>query len=163
MPRALGVIARQRNLSELARCVGMSRDGLYKALSDQGNVTWSTVPKVCDARTSQHGVDLVQVHDDTESVLEACELVFRDPSFLRATRASAVRIGFDRAASPVGACAFPYIGPTASGTTGTATDSTRVTGPTGRRSVGGAIHPGRLTGVRAVVSLPPVPDAGCSA
>ena len=39
VPRALGVIARSRNMSELARRVGMSRDGLYKALSDQGNPT----------------------------------------------------------------------------------------------------------------------------
>ena len=43
VPRALGVIARSSNMSELARRVGMSRDGLYKALSDQGNPTWSTV------------------------------------------------------------------------------------------------------------------------
>ena len=33
VPRALGVIARSQNMSELARRVGMSRDGLYKALS----------------------------------------------------------------------------------------------------------------------------------
>ena len=49
VPRALGVIARSHNMSELARRVGMSRDGLYKALSDQGNPTWSTVLKVSDA------------------------------------------------------------------------------------------------------------------
>ena len=35
VPRALGVIARSGNMGELARRVGMSRDGLYKALSDQ--------------------------------------------------------------------------------------------------------------------------------
>lgn len=39
VPSALGVIARSGNMSELARRVGMSRDGLYKALSDQGNPT----------------------------------------------------------------------------------------------------------------------------
>ena len=39
VPRALGVIARSVNMGELARRVGMSRDGLYKALSDQGNPT----------------------------------------------------------------------------------------------------------------------------
>lgn len=49
VPRALGVIARSGNMSELARRVGMSRDGLYKALSDQGNPTWSTVLRVSDA------------------------------------------------------------------------------------------------------------------
>lgn len=49
VPRALGVIARSGNMSELARETGMSRDGLYKALSDQGNPTWMTVLKVCEA------------------------------------------------------------------------------------------------------------------
>lgn len=49
VPRALGVIARSRNMSELARRVGMSRDGLYKALSAEGNPTWSTVLKVTKA------------------------------------------------------------------------------------------------------------------
>ncbi|MEP7332434.1 MAG: addiction module antidote protein [Terracoccus sp.] len=32
VPRALSVIARSKNMSELARRVGMSRDGLYQAL-----------------------------------------------------------------------------------------------------------------------------------
>lgn len=49
VPRALGVIARSRNMSELARRVGMSRDGLYKALSEDGNPTWSTILKVTSA------------------------------------------------------------------------------------------------------------------
>lgn len=49
IPRALGVIARSRNMSELARRVGMSRDGLYKALSADGNPTWSTILKVTTA------------------------------------------------------------------------------------------------------------------
>ena len=49
VPRALGVIARSQNMSELARRVGMSRDGLYKALSAEGNPTWSTVFKVTNA------------------------------------------------------------------------------------------------------------------
>lgn len=49
VPRALGVIARSRNMSELARRVGMSRDGLYKALSENGNPTWATLLKVTSA------------------------------------------------------------------------------------------------------------------
>ncbi len=49
VPRALGVIARSQNMSELARRVGMSRDGLYKALSERGNPTWSTILKVATA------------------------------------------------------------------------------------------------------------------
>lgn len=49
LPHALGIIARSQNMSELARRVGMSRDGLYKALSDEGNPTWSTILKVTSA------------------------------------------------------------------------------------------------------------------
>lgn len=49
VPRALGVVARSRNMSELARRVGMSRDGLYKALSADGNPTWTTILKVTQA------------------------------------------------------------------------------------------------------------------
>jgi probable addiction module antidote protein len=49
VPRALGAIARSNNMSELARRVGMSRDGLYKALSAEGNPTWSTILKVTTA------------------------------------------------------------------------------------------------------------------
>lgn len=49
VPRALGVIARSQNMSELARRVGMSRDGLYRALSAEGNPTWVTLLKVTSA------------------------------------------------------------------------------------------------------------------
>lgn len=49
VPHALGIIARSQNMSELARRVGMSRDGLYKALSEDGNPTWSTILKVTTA------------------------------------------------------------------------------------------------------------------
>ena len=49
VPRAQGVIARSQNMSELARRVGMSRDGLYKARSAEGNPTWSTVLKATNA------------------------------------------------------------------------------------------------------------------
>lgn len=49
VPHALGIVARSQNMSELARRVGMSRDGLYKALSEDGNPTWSTILKVTNA------------------------------------------------------------------------------------------------------------------
>ncbi|MFT8636416.1 MAG: addiction module antidote protein [Pseudoclavibacter sp.] len=47
--RALGTIARSGNLSELARRVGMSREGLYKALSGDGNPSFATIVKVAGA------------------------------------------------------------------------------------------------------------------
>ncbi len=46
---ALGDVARARNLSQLAREVGMSRQGLDKALSGEGNQTLATVMKVAQA------------------------------------------------------------------------------------------------------------------
>ncbi|CAM3607325.1 addiction module antidote protein [Occultella aeris] len=45
----LGTIARSRNLSEIARRAGMSREGLYKALSAKGNPSFATVVKVSRA------------------------------------------------------------------------------------------------------------------
>lgn len=46
---ALGVAARARNMSQLARDTGLTREGLYKALSAEGNPSFSTVLKVADA------------------------------------------------------------------------------------------------------------------
>ena len=46
---ALGVIARARNMSQLARDTGLTREGLYKALSPEGNPTFATVAKVAKA------------------------------------------------------------------------------------------------------------------
>lgn len=47
--QALGTIARSGNVSELARRVGMSREGLYKALSADGNPSFATIIKVAGA------------------------------------------------------------------------------------------------------------------
>ncbi|ALA18281.1 MULTISPECIES: addiction module antidote protein [Chelatococcus] len=47
--RALGVVARARNMSQLARDTGLSREGLYKALSEDGNPTFATIVKVAHA------------------------------------------------------------------------------------------------------------------
>lgn len=47
--QALGTIARSGNLSELARRVDMSREGLYKALSADGNPSFATIVKVARA------------------------------------------------------------------------------------------------------------------
>ena len=46
---ALGDLARARNMSQLARDTGMSREGLYKALSGEGNPSFATVAKVAKA------------------------------------------------------------------------------------------------------------------
>lgn len=46
---ALGIIARAKNMSQLARDAGLSREGLYKALSEEGNPTFATVTKIAKA------------------------------------------------------------------------------------------------------------------
>lgn len=47
--KAVGVIARARNMSQLAKDSGISREGLYKALSDDGNPSFFTVMKLVKA------------------------------------------------------------------------------------------------------------------
>lgn len=47
--QALGAIARSRNFSEIARQAEMSREGLYKALSGDGNPSLATMVKVAHA------------------------------------------------------------------------------------------------------------------
>lgn len=47
--RALGVIARSGNLSDLSRRTGISREGLYKALSVDGNPSFATIMAVTSA------------------------------------------------------------------------------------------------------------------
>lgn len=47
--QALGAIARSRNFSQIARQAGMSREGLYKALSADGNPSLATVINVSHA------------------------------------------------------------------------------------------------------------------
>lgn len=46
---ALGSIARARNMMQLARDTGLTREGLYKALSGEGNPSFATILKVTRA------------------------------------------------------------------------------------------------------------------
>ena len=47
--RALGDIARAKGMSQVAREAGLSRESLYKALSENGNPSFATVLKVARA------------------------------------------------------------------------------------------------------------------
>jgi len=49
LAHALGVVARARNMSQLARDAGLTREGLYKALSAEGNPSFATILKVANA------------------------------------------------------------------------------------------------------------------
>lgn len=46
---ALGDIARAKGMTQLAKETGITRDGLYKALSPTGNPSFDTVQKVIKA------------------------------------------------------------------------------------------------------------------
>lgn len=46
---ALGDVARAKGMSQLARDTGLAREGLYKALSAEGNPEFSTIMKVMRA------------------------------------------------------------------------------------------------------------------
>ncbi len=46
---ALGDIARAKGMTQLAKETGITRDGLYKALSPTGNPSFDTVQKVVKA------------------------------------------------------------------------------------------------------------------
>lgn len=46
---ALGDIARARGMTQLAKDTGITRDGLYKALSPSGDPSFGTVQKVVKA------------------------------------------------------------------------------------------------------------------
>lgn len=47
--QALGTIARAKGMSGLARKTGLTREGLYKALSQDGNPSFGTVYRVIQA------------------------------------------------------------------------------------------------------------------
>jgi probable addiction module antidote protein len=49
MTLAPGAVARARNLSQLARDAGMTREGLYKALSEDGDPSFATVTRIARA------------------------------------------------------------------------------------------------------------------
>jgi probable addiction module antidote protein len=47
--RSLGVAARARGMTQIAKDAGMSRESLYRALGDKGNPEFSTVLRVARA------------------------------------------------------------------------------------------------------------------
>jgi probable addiction module antidote protein len=46
---ALGLVARARGMSEIARLAGLNRESLYKALGETGNPEFSTVMRIVRA------------------------------------------------------------------------------------------------------------------
>jgi probable addiction module antidote protein len=46
---ALGLVARARGMSEIAKSAGLNRESLYKALGESGNPEFSTVMRIVSA------------------------------------------------------------------------------------------------------------------
>ena len=46
---ALGIAARAKSMTEVARRAGVSRASLYKSLADDGNPEFETISRVCAA------------------------------------------------------------------------------------------------------------------
>ncbi|MGM0595316.1 MAG: addiction module antidote protein [Pseudomonadota bacterium] len=63
LAHALGVAARARGMTEVARAAGMTREGLYKALRPNAHPRFETVRRVCQAL----GVHLHAVVNDNGS------------------------------------------------------------------------------------------------
>ena len=53
---ALGVVARAKGMTEVAKKTGLTRESLYKALSAEGNPEFTTVLKVLAALDLKMGV-----------------------------------------------------------------------------------------------------------
>jgi probable addiction module antidote protein len=61
--QALGDIARARGMTRLARDTGLTREGLYRALSSDGNPEFATVMKVIKALGLQLHAGLAHQQD----------------------------------------------------------------------------------------------------
>jgi probable addiction module antidote protein len=58
--KAIGDVARARGMSQTARDTGLTREGLYKALSEEGNPSFGTVLKVLSALGLRLHVELAE-------------------------------------------------------------------------------------------------------
>ena len=58
--KAIGDLARARGMSQTARDTGITREGLYKALSEEGNPSFATVLKVLSALGLRLHVELTE-------------------------------------------------------------------------------------------------------
>jgi len=62
---ALGVVARARGMSEIARASGLSREHLYRSFSEDGNPTLKSILAVMGALGVQLSATAVENHSDS--------------------------------------------------------------------------------------------------
>ena len=65
MSHALGVVARARGMSEIARASGLSREHLYRSFSENGNPTLKSILAVMEALGVQLSATAVEQRSDT--------------------------------------------------------------------------------------------------
>ena len=70
--RCLGVVARARGMSQIAREAGVSRESLYRALSEKGNPEFGTILRVVKAL----GLEMVT----PSTVMTAAEYEIPEPA-----------------------------------------------------------------------------------
>lgn len=72
LPETIGALARARGMTEIARETGLSRESLYKALSEEGNPSFATVMKVLQALSIElHAKAKAEAKTETQSGPEA--------------------------------------------------------------------------------------------
>jgi probable addiction module antidote protein len=76
--RALGSIARARGMSQLARDTGLAREGLYKALSPEGNPEFATIMKVIKALGLKLGAQSAEKTKSAEITASADVVRFQE-------------------------------------------------------------------------------------
>lgn len=66
--RALGDIARAKGMAQVAREAGLSRESLYRALSEEGNPSFATVLKVTRALGVRLHAEAAEPDDEPRAV-----------------------------------------------------------------------------------------------
>lgn len=70
MTAAIGEVAKSRGMTEIARKSGLSRESLYRALSNDGNPAMGTVLKVLQALGMKLSVTAAEQASDADKALE---------------------------------------------------------------------------------------------
>jgi len=65
--RALSDVARARNMTDLAEKMGISRQGLYKTLSENGNPEFATIQKLITALGLQMSIIIPAKHSGSRA------------------------------------------------------------------------------------------------
>ncbi len=85
---AIGVVARARGMTQIAKLAGLSRESLYKALSEHGNPELSTLLKVVKALGLELNASPARAPEDDDEALTTS----KDKSGFRALQSGSIRV-----------------------------------------------------------------------